>query len=307
VFRRLLANSMSEFRRHIEAQCMTAGDGVLATITSVNTAGSKDTYTCTTDGYGVKLLRFDQNVRVFNSTLSTDKTSGGEVTIDLYDLVNKQVRVGVNVATSTGGDKIVASGLSTTPPVGLFGVPYHHNDSSSGSWLGFPRSTTPEIRANRVTASGSLALAFARLAINKIGDRVGYDNMQRPVAWMHPCQKQAYEELGQLASIINKTSSDDSLNLYFGDNMQLAGSPIKTSYLWDKTRIDFIVNQVWGRAVTHEAGFYDVDGRRIWEVRGSSGGVLTSQIFYLATVFNLFVNNPAACAYISDLTVPSGY
>jgi len=89
--------------------------------------------------------------------------------------------------------------------------------------------------------------------------------------------------------------------------MQLAGAPVKTSYSWDKTRIDFVVADVWGRAEMHPADFYTVDGRRIFEIRGSSGGVATSQIFYITASFNLFVSNPAVCSYISGLTVPTGY
>ena len=57
---------------------------------------------------------------------------------------------------------------------GLYGVPYHHSNASTGTWLGFSRSTTPEIRANRVNAGGqALTLPLPRLAMNKIGNRTG--------------------------------------------------------------------------------------------------------------------------------------
>ena len=95
--------------------------------------------------------------------------------------------------------------------------------------------------------------------------------------------------------------------MFFGDAMQLAGSPLKTSYMWDKTRIDFINLSTWGRAELHPAKFYDVEGRKIFEVRGASGGVATSQVFYITASFNLFNMNPAAGAYVYGLTVPTGY
>jgi hypothetical protein len=203
---------------------------------------------------------------------------------------------------------VLPEGLSGSTPVGLYGVPYHVSSSTSGSWLGLTRSTTPEVVANRVNAaSSSLALPFARLAVNKIGDRVGINENFKPVAWMHPCQVQAYEELGQLVSIIQKQQGQSNLDLYFSDNMQLAGCPIKKSFLWDKTRIDFIIPSLWGRAEMKAPGFYEVDGRRIFEMRGPSGGVATSQIFYLVCSWNLFLKNPAAASYIDGLTVPSGY
>lgn len=309
VFRQLLAKGMAEFRRNVDALCMTAGDGVLATITSVSNGSSTDTYTCTTDGFGVKLLRYGQSISVYDSTLNTHRhgaISGGEVVINYHDLATSTIKV-PEVTSATAGDKIVVSGLSATPPVSLFGVPYHHSSSTSGTWLGFTRSSTPEVLANRTNAAGSLALSHARLAINKIGDRVGIGSIPKVQAWMHPCQKQAYEELGQLVSAIFKQPKAEALDMYFGDNMQLAGAPIKTSYLWDKTRIDFVNPEVWGRAEMHPAGFYEVDGRRIFEIRGASGGVATSQVFYLSASFNLFVSNPAACSYIDGLTKPNGY
>jgi hypothetical protein len=293
---------------------MTGGDGVIGTITSITTPGAKDQYVCSTDGFGVRLMRYGQFINVYNSALNTRRvistlgTVNGEGPIDFYDLPNKTVRINAATAGVTAGDKIVVSGLSATPPVSLLGVQYHHNDASSGTWLGLDRALNPEIRANRVNAgSASLALPFARLAINKIADRAGMDFDTKLTAWMHPCQKQAYEELGQLVSVIQKAPREEGLDLYFNDSMQLAGAPVKCSMSWDKTRIDFVLKSVWGRAEMHPAGMYTVDGRKIFEVRGSSGGIATSQIFYITASFNLFINNPAACAYISNLAVPSGY
>ena len=308
LFRRLMAKAMPEFRRNVDSLCMTDGTGTLATITTVSTAGGVDTYTCTTDGFGVKLLRPKLKLNVFTSTLLTNRTAGGETQITFYDLVNKTIKVTPAVVNATGGDLIVSSGLTATPPSSIYGVKYHDNSSSTGTWLGFNRANTPEVIASRVNAlSGPLTLPFPRLAINKVGDRVGEEALKRCQAWMHPCQKQAYEELGFQASMINKTAKAEGLDLYFGDNMQMAGAPVKTSYSWDKTRIDFIDLDNWGRAEYHKPGFYEVDGRKIFEIRGPSGGVATSQVFYIVASFNIYALNPAALTYIDALAVPTGY
>jgi hypothetical protein len=93
------------------------------------------------------------------------------------DEENKQIIIAGGVITGiVAGDKIVQSGLSGANPVGIFGLPYHHNSASTGTWLGLDRSTYPEIRANRITASGSLALSHPRRALNKIGERLGLEN-----------------------------------------------------------------------------------------------------------------------------------
>lgn len=316
-FRRALAKSMAEFRRNVDSLCMTDGTGVLATVSAVSTAGGKDTVTCSAagDGFGVRLLRDDHTYSVYNSTLTTRRSftgapasvPAGEAPIDLYDLQNKQVRFNGTASGLTAGDKIVVSGLTATPPVSLFGVPYHHSSASTGMWLGLDRALIPQIRANSTAASGAFALPLARLAINKIGDRIGINNIPKTMAMMHPAQKQAYEEVGQLVSIIQKQAKEEGLNRYFGDGMQMAGAPVETSYSWDKTRIDFVVMEIWGRAELHAADFYTEDGKKIFEVRGSSGGVATSSLFYITASFNLFVTNPAMASYISGLSVPTGY
>lgn len=312
-FRYSLAKSMSEFRRNVDSQCMQDGTGMLGTITSFSTAAGVDTYVLTTDGFRARLIRKGQNLNIFNSALTLCRTAGGpnnEVTVTYYDLNSATIKVQPAVGGVANGDIIVSSGLQTTPPVGLLGVKYHDSSASTGTWLGFDRSVTPEIRANRVNAnSGALTLPLPRLAINKIGDRVGMDVRKRCVAWTHPAQQQAYEELGFNVTRIDKTAKDEGLDLYFGDNMQLAGAPLKTSYSWDRTRIDFIDADVWGRAEMHPPGFYQNpdDGKKVFEIRGPSGGVATSWIFYIIASFNLFMNQPAGASYIDTLAVPPGY
>src|SRR5574343_203114 len=53
-FRRDLASGMQQFRRFVDALCMTGGNGVLGTVTSVANSGGYDTYTLNTDGFGAK-------------------------------------------------------------------------------------------------------------------------------------------------------------------------------------------------------------------------------------------------------------
>jgi hypothetical protein len=310
-FRRDLASAMAEFRRFNDSLCMTAGNGVLGVITTVAVAAGITTATFTTDGFGVRLLRYGMDINIWDSTLVTLRTPN-ETTINYYDGPNKTVKF-VDPSTIGGaaaqvGDNVVASGLQTAPPTSILGVPYHANSSSTGTWLGFNRANTPEIRGNGINAGGSLALAMPRLAINKIGDRLGIKTNYKCNAWMHPCQQAAYEELGFEVSIINKEAKEQGLDLYFNDNMRMAGAPVKCSYSWDKTRIDFINYDVWGRAEFYPPGWYkDDNGNRYFVLRGASGGVAASNVAYLISSWNLYVNNPAGTSFISGLSVLSGY
>jgi len=307
--RRLTATALDELRRQLDGQMMQAGNGVIGTVSTytVGTPAGSDTLTFATDGFGANLIRFGQTIQVFDATLATNR---GSATVTFYDKENKQIQITPSIPAGVATDLIVTNGIASPLSLpALFGVPYHHSNASTGTWLGFSRANTPEIRSNRVNAaSAALSLPLPRLAINKIGNRVGIDNNFTPNAWMHPAQQQAYEEIGQLVSIIQKTAKDgESLDLYFGGRMQMAGAPVKTSFQWDKTRIDFVADEVWGRGEILPLDFYTTDGRKIFEIRGASGGVATAEIFYMVIGTQTFVNNPAATSYIDVLAVPTGY
>jgi hypothetical protein len=305
--RRYVSRGLDELRRQLDSQLMQAGDGVIGVVTSDTPAGGSNVIVLTTDGFGARLMRYGQTVQIFDTTLATNRGSG---VITNWDVEGKTISITPQIAGVIATDKIVTNGITAPSSLpGLFGIPYHHSNASTGTWLGFARSTTPEIRANRVNGNSTfLTLPMPRLAINKIGNRVGIENDFNPVAWMHPAQKAAYEEIGQLVSIIQQNGNkEEDLNLYFGDNMQMAGASVKTSFSWDKTRIDFVSPSIWGRGEILPIGFYTTDGRKVFEIRGASGGVATAEIFYMVVGMQTFVNNPAACAYIDNLSVPSGY
>lgn len=303
--RRLTATALDELRRQIDGQLMQDGTGSVGVITVVATSGGVDTYTLD-NTFGARLVRYGQTIQVFDITLGTLRGKGQ---ITSWDVANNQIAVTPAIAGAIATDVLVVDGISSpTSLPGLYGIPYQHSNASTGTWLGFNRATTPEIRSNRVNGNNNaLALPLPRLAINQIGNRVGLNNNFNLVAWMHPCQIQAYEDIGQAVVYINKQGSKpDDLDMYF-DKFQMAGAQTKKHYNWNKTRIDFVSDQIWGRGEVLPIGFYQTDGRRIFEIRSSSGGVTTSDIFYMVNGMQVFVNNPAATAYIDNLAIPAGY
>lgn len=305
-----MADGMDEFRRHTEAQLQQAGTGVLATVTTVSTSAGVDTVTATTDGFGVKLLRHGQYISVYNAARTTNRTVNGAVRITYIDYNNQTIKF-ASVAGIIATDVILPEGLTGSTPVALYGIPYHSSNATSGSWLGLDRATNPEIVSTRVDGGGAaLALPLGRLAINKLGDRVGIKNAKKlkPRIWTHPAQAAAYEALGNLVVMINKGSNkNEGLDLYFGDNMQIAGVPIEQSFLWNRRRMDFILMGLYGRAVMKEPGWHTVAGRKVFEMRGNSGGVAASSISYVTADWNLFHKNPGVNVYIDNLAVPTGY
>jgi hypothetical protein len=301
----MTATALDELRRNLDSQMQQPGNGVVGTLSTVSTAAGVDTYTCASDGFGVRLVRPGHTIQVFDSTLATNRGSG---VITKWDVENKQIDVTPAITGAAATDVLVVNGISSPASLpAIYGVPYHHSNASTGTWLGLSRSAIPEIRSNRVNGAGAaFTLPLARLAINKIGNRLGLDNTFKPNAWMHPCQKQAYEEVGQLVSFIYKEPKEQSLDMYF-DKMQMAGAPVKDTFNWNQKRIDFVSEEVWGRGETLPIGFYTTDGRKVFEIRGASGGVATAEIFYMVVGTQFFVNNPAGTSYIDNLAVPNGY
>lgn len=308
--RRLSASAVAEFRRHLDSLLMTNGTGVLGTVSGVANSGGFDTVSLNTDGFGSRLLRYSQEVAYFDSTLATNRTAGTDKVITYHDLIGKQIKT-ATTASLQAGDKVVVGGLGNVTGanvISLLGVPYHHSNASSGTWLGFDRSLTPEIRANRINANnGTIALSYVRRAQNVIGDRVGIENVEKSVAWMHPCQIQAIENLGWGLSTIMKQGKEEEFNPFFSVS-QLAGMPIKKSYSWDKTRIDFVVKGVWKKVMFKQPGIYKKGAEVLFDIRSTTdGSPTTALVFYHVIGFNAYVNNPPMCSYIDALAVPTGY
>lgn len=312
-FKDNLATALEEMRRNIDSMCMTDGTGVLGTTSAVSAGGGTgggDRLTFAADGFRARLIRFGIDLNLFDTTLATNRTAGQERAVVFYDPANNLVDLAApTIAGITSGDKVVVSGATSTPPVSVYGVPYYHTNSSTGTLLGLSRVTNPEIRSNRVAAGGPLALPFARLAANKVGDRAGKDKKAKGTWWTHPAQIASYEELGINVTVLNQMPGGRKLDLYYGDDdadYRIAGLPVKTSYSWDRSRLDLVTND-WFKAEMKAIDFYKVQGRYIFEGRGADGSVATFNQLIPCLSFNLGTDNPGISAYIDTLTIPSGY
>lgn len=314
---RNLAQAMPNFRAHMDSMCMTGGNGVLGTITASSNAGGAtgtDTFVLSND-FGVKLLMEGQKVCFYDATMTTKLNTHGDPEITFRDVPTRTIKTFPAVATAPDvippvGAKVVIEGVTGANPVSLFGVPYHVSNSSAGNWLGFSRANYPAVRASRVDAGGAaLSLPFPRLALNLLGDRAQSTKKLKLKIWLHPAQVAAYETLGQQVNVMNidKKASTQGLDLYFGEDMSMAGVPLQPSFKWNKTRIDMLDMSSWGRAELKKPGFYTSDGRKFFEVRGGDGGVAAATLLYVVSSWNLFTSNPQENAYIDNLLVPAGY
>jgi hypothetical protein len=297
--KREVANGMRQFRAFLDKLIQTAGNGVLGTISSV--AGT--TFTMTVP-YGAALVYPGQTIQIYDTTLTTNRNIAASVvtTVQSADPITTQQITVDNVPTGTvASDVIVHDGLSGAQPVSLFGIKYHQNNATTGTWLNLNRATYPVILQTPRVNAGNAALtpANVRLAINKVRKALGINHLSKLIAYMAVEQEHAWENLGITVSQIIKeggSGGGNDLDLLFTGRKTMSGIPIKSSVNADQTRVDFLDLSHWGRAVLKDIDFYEVNGNTVFPIYGASGGISAAYIFYFDTAFQLWSDSPRSGA-----------
>lgn len=310
---REMDNAQKQFPSFLDKICQTSGNGVIGTITSV----SGQVLTMAVP-YGAALVFDNQTVQVYDTTLTINR---GPFRVGNHDQIIAQT-ITADPATplpagTVATDVLVYAGLSGASPVGIFGIKYHHNNATTGTWLNLNRATYPtQLRTNRVNGgSGALVPQLPRLAINfilkSLGSNESRDKLQptKMVGYWAVEQRAAWENLAITTSTVIKESGGGRATQYdalFAD-LQVSGMRMKVSANADQTRIDFFDLSHWGRAVMVPMGLHDVGGNTTWPVYGASGGLSSAELFYLVYGFQIWMDNPRSGAYIDALARPAGY
>ena len=308
--KREVAQGMKQFRAFLDKLMQTAGNGVLGTISNV----SGTTFTMSVPS-GAALVYPGQTIQIYDTTLTTNRNIAANVTTNVLtaDPVTTQTITVDNVPTGTvATDVIVHDGLSGAQPVSLYGIKYHQNNATTGTWLNLNRATYPiQLATPRVNAgNAALTPSNVRLAINKVRKSLGINHLGKLLAYMAVEQEHAWENLGITVSQIIKEGGEktgNDLDLLFSGRKTMSGIPIKASVNADQTRVDFLDLAHWGRAVLKDIDFYEVNGNTVFPIYGASGGIAASYIFYFDTAFQVWDDSPRTGAYIDTLARPSGY
>jgi hypothetical protein len=209
-------------------------------------------------------------------------------------------------------DVLVHDGLSGAQPTSLFGVKYHQNNATTGTWLNLNRATYPvQLATPRVNAgNAALTPSNVRLALNKVRKALGINQVGKLIAYTSVEQEHAWENLGITISQIIKEGpggSANDLDLLFTGRKTMSGVPIKSSINADQTRIDFIDLSHWGRAVMKDIDFFEVGTQTVFPIYGNSGGLAAAYIFYFDTAFQVWNDSPRSGSFVDALARPSGY
>ncbi len=302
-----VVNGMKQFRAFLDKLVQTAGNGVLGSIATGGISGT--TFTMNVPP-GAALVYVGQTIQIYDSTLTTNRGTANVVAAD--PITAQTITVDVVPTGTVVGDLIVHDGLSGAQPVSLFGVPYHQNNATTGTWLNLNRATYPvQLATPRVNAgNAALTPANVRLAINKVRKSLGINQVGKLIAYTSVEQEHAWENLGiSISQIIKEggAGNGNDLDLLFTGRKTMSGVPIKSSVNANQTRVDFLDLSHWGRAVMKDIDFFEIGGQTVFPIYGASGGLSASYIFYFDTGFQLWDDSPRSGAYIDSLARPSGY
>ncbi len=306
--KREVANGMKQFRAFLDKVMQTAGNGVLGTISSI--AGT--TFTMAVPS-GAALVYVGQTIQVYDSTLTTNR---GTAVVTNADPISSSQTIVVDAvpAGTVANDVIVHDGLTGASPTSLFGIKYHQNNATTGTWLNLNRATQPNpviLATPRVNAgNAALTPGNVRLALNKVRKALGVNQVGKLLAYTSVEQEHAWENLGITISQVIKEGGGgraNDLDLLFTGQKTMSGVPIKASINADQTRIDYLDLSHWGRAVMKDIDYYEVGGQTVFPIYGASGGLASAYIFYFDTGFQVFSDSPRSGSFIDALSRPSGY
>src|SRR6267142_5987041 len=302
--KREVANGMKQFRAFLDKRMQTAGNGVLGTINSI----ASTTFTMAVPS-GAALVYVGQTVQIYDTTLTTNR---GTCNVVACDPINAQtITVDVVPGGTVATDVIVHDGLTGAQPVSLFGIKYHQNAATTGTWLNLNRATYPvQLQTPRVNAASSaLVPTYVRLAINKVRKALGINQLGKLIAYTSVEQEHAWENLGIAISTVVKEGAGgraSDLDLLFTGKKTMSGIGLKTSINADQTRIDFLDMSHWGRAVMKDIDYFEVGGQTIFPPYGASGGLAAAMLYYFDTGFQVWNESPRSGSFVDALARPSG-
>jgi hypothetical protein len=303
---------MKQFRSFLDKVIQGAGNGVIGTISSI--AGGVLTMSVPMGAAGVY---GNQVIQIYDSTITTNRNVAAGVTSTVTnepDTISASQTIQIdNVPAGAGAnDVIVHDGLSGAQPVSLYGIKYHQNNATTGTWLNLNRATYPvQLQTPRVNgASGALVPTYVRLAINKVRKALGINQLGKLIAYTSVEQEHAWENIGIAISTVVKEGAGGraaDFDALFTGKKTMAGIPIKASVNADQTRIDFLDLSHWGRAVMKDIDYFEVGGQTVFPIYGTSGAPAASMWWAFDTGFQVWNDSPRSGSFIDALARPTGY
>lgn len=326
-------NAMKELQTMDDIVFHTDGTGKVTSSVGASATGSWGsslttyTFASSTDTVGCSRLRPGMAVDVYNNAGSSKRAVGtaAQLYIDHVDFTNKVVYLSDTVTGASTTDILAIAGLSATlqsfqstwPLSGdsfRHGLYYAMDANTSNYFLGQLKSSITELLANNVNAGGALlSHAHGLLLQDQIINRRDEDAFKGLVGIAHMAQRAQVYNIGiALSEWMRTTPSEKMIDVMpqgvsYSTSFPFAGVTCKIDKRQDKSRFDFIIPKLWGRAMLHDTKFHDVQGRTVFESRTSTGTLKAAVHFILTQAFDYYTVDPGAQGFISNLQLPSGY
>lgn len=316
VFKDTMDGALKSFAAYEDSLAFGSGDAILATGSGTGSPSNTNPVYNLEPNFGPQRLELGMIIDVYNSAGSVNKGVG--LTVSAIDPVNKTATLTGTVtgAGAVNTDVLAVSGYSATLAAGTtrYGV-YNYNSSTiSGSTLGLSRTTVPELVTPNYTAGTGLTPQFG-LVLNDyriqrrdetvIGKTMGISHMaQRQAAFLTGDSIAEWQIPGpSIAQNLDRVPR----NIKESSTYDFAGITYKVCKKQDRSRLDQIVTDDYGRVNLKELDYFSTpDGKYIFEDRSSTGTVKTGMFFALISSENTYCADPGAGGIISSLTIPPG-
>jgi hypothetical protein len=306
-----LTNAMKEFQVYTDYSFHTAGDGIFARPTSHSVVSSKSVYTLDT-AFATQLCRRGMGCTVYQNNLSAARVGATDSlaprTIEKVDIGQNQITLDQEVASAGNDDFILFEGVSGATPAWKNGLYKFNNSSTSGSLLSVVKADYPEIVAQEQPANGALNGVFGMLLLDELRQKRDDEVISGIIGLAHSKQRTAWYKAGMTISEWQRGSKDKMIDLVpdmSERNFMYAGVKHTIDKHQNRTRIDWFNPKIFGRAILKELDWHTVEGRKLFELRGASGGVAAGMVFYLEQLEDWYSTDPGAGGYISGLTLPT--
>jgi len=313
VFKETMKRAMREFAVYNDFSFHTDGTAVAGTATATATVSGATTYTLDAN-FGIQRMRRGMYVVVYSSDFNTLRASGMFVT--KIDYSNKKITLSGLVASAGATDVICFDGVNTTgaAPTWKQGLYYHNSYASSGTYQGLDRAVEPELAVNSINANGALTWNHGLLLLDAIGQRRGQEPTGLKGLANISQRAQIFSE--QVALTVNLQNSKDMEARDFLPNatkdaskssFPFAGIDHLLDYRQDRSRLDWIVPSLWGKARLNQLGYFEIGGQRFFFIPGPSGAPQAGLWFSLTQDENFVSFDPGSQGTIYGCSLPSGY
>ena len=309
VFKQTMKRAMKEYAIYNDFSFHTDGTAVAGLATATSTVSGVTTYTLDAN-FGIQRIRRGMYLNVMSNDTNTMRATNVFVTLINYG--TKVITLSALVSGASSTDYMLFAGTSGTGalPTWKQGLYYHNSYATSGTYQGLDRSKEPELQVNAVNANGFITWNHGLLLIDQIGQRrrkvpeeiVGLANVSQ--------RAQIYSE--QVALTVNMQTTKDMQARDFMPSVQesefpFAGITHMLDYRQDRSRLDWIVKKMWGKARLNDLGYFQIGGQRFFFIPGASGAPLAGLWFSLIQDENWVCFDPGSQGVIYGGTLPTGY